>query len=135
MKDVQRIAIVDPSDATREPLRNLLLAVESVWLEAECSRYEFLIDVARQSCPEIIVDAALVRIAAGGMDLAAKNGADENLTICKAKNSDKEVLTLLLAYLLPRSSKHEYLFREFNPPTPIILALLCVAVYHSNAFD
>ena len=30
MKDVQRIAIVDPSDATREPLRNLLLGVESV---------------------------------------------------------------------------------------------------------
>ena len=49
MKDVLRIAIVDPSDATREPLRNLLLGVESVWLEAECSRYEFFIDVARQS--------------------------------------------------------------------------------------
>jgi len=55
MKDVQRIAIVDPSDATREPLRNLLLGVESVWLEAECSRYEFFIDVARQSCPDAVV--------------------------------------------------------------------------------
>src|SRR5438552_11585841 len=57
MKDVQRIAIVDPSDATREPLRNLLLGVESVWLEAECSRYEFFIDVARQSCPDAVVIA------------------------------------------------------------------------------
>jgi pilus assembly protein CpaE len=55
MKDVQRIAIVDPSDATREPLRNLLLGVDSVWLEAECSRYEFFIDVARQSCPDAVV--------------------------------------------------------------------------------
>lgn len=55
MKDVQRVAIVDPSDATREPLRNLLLGVESVWLEAECSRYEFFIDVARQSSPDIVV--------------------------------------------------------------------------------
>jgi pilus assembly protein CpaE len=55
MKDVQRIAIVDPSDATREPLRNLLLGVESVWLDAECSRYEFFIDVARQSNPDIVV--------------------------------------------------------------------------------
>src|SRR4051794_33701120 len=55
MKDVQRIAIVDPSDATREPLRNLLLGVESVWLEAECSRYEFFIDVARQSSPDLVV--------------------------------------------------------------------------------
>lgn len=57
MKDVQRIAIVDPSDSTRDPLRNLLLGVEAVWLEAECSRYEFFIDVARQSCPDAVVIA------------------------------------------------------------------------------
>lgn len=53
--DVQRVAIVDPNDSTRDPLRNLLLGVESVWLEAECSRYEFFIDVARQSSPDIVV--------------------------------------------------------------------------------
>ncbi|MCC6419022.1 MAG: AAA family ATPase [Gemmataceae bacterium] len=57
MKDVQRVAIVDPSDSTREPLRNLLLGVESVWLEAECSRYEFFTDVARQSNPDLVVIA------------------------------------------------------------------------------
>src|SRR5437867_12305659 len=57
MKDVCRIAIVDPSDATREPLRNLLLGVEAVWLEAECSRYEFFIDVAKQSTPDLAVIA------------------------------------------------------------------------------
>jgi pilus assembly protein CpaE len=54
-RDVQRIAIVDPSDATREPLRNLLLGVESVWLAAECARYEFFIDVVRQSNPDAVV--------------------------------------------------------------------------------
>jgi pilus assembly protein CpaE len=48
---------VDPSDSTREPLRNILLGVEAVWLEAECSRYEFFIDVARQSCPDAVVIA------------------------------------------------------------------------------
>jgi pilus assembly protein CpaE len=57
MKDVQRVAIVDPCDSTRDPLRNLLLGVESVWLEADCSRYEFFIDVARQSNPDIVVVA------------------------------------------------------------------------------
>src|SRR5438477_1943632 len=57
MKDVQRIAIVDPSDSTREPLRNLLLGVESVWLEAECSRYEFFFDVVQQSNPDVAVIA------------------------------------------------------------------------------
>jgi pilus assembly protein CpaE len=55
MSEVQRIAIVDPSDATREPLRNHLLRIESVWLEAECSRYEFFFDVIRQSTPEIAI--------------------------------------------------------------------------------
>jgi len=55
MKDVQRIAIVDPSDATREPLRNLLLGVDSVWLESECARYEFFFDVIAQSPPDIAI--------------------------------------------------------------------------------
>src|SRR5271165_6701729 len=57
MKDVQRVAIVDPSDSTREPLRNLLLGVESVWLEAECARYEFFLDVVGQSNPDLVVVA------------------------------------------------------------------------------
>lgn len=57
MRDVQRIAIVDPSDSTREPLRNLLLGVESVFLENECSRYEFFIDVVQQANPDVAVVA------------------------------------------------------------------------------
>jgi len=57
MREVQRIVIVDPLDATREPLRNLLLGVESVWLEAECSRYEFFPDVVQQSNPDVAVVA------------------------------------------------------------------------------
>lgn len=55
MKDVQRLAIVDPSDATREQLRNLLLGVDSVWLEAESSRYEFFLDVVKQSNPDTAI--------------------------------------------------------------------------------
>src|SRR5437588_8272049 len=55
MRDVQRIAIVDPSDATREELRNVLLGMESVWLDAECSRYEFFFDVIQQSRPDVVV--------------------------------------------------------------------------------
>lgn len=55
MRDMQRIAIVDPSDNTREELRNVLLGMESVWLEAECSRYEFFTDVIQQSQPDVIV--------------------------------------------------------------------------------
>jgi pilus assembly protein CpaE len=55
MRDVLRIAIVDPSEATREPLRNLLMGVESVWLESECARYEFFFDVIAQSELDVAV--------------------------------------------------------------------------------
>jgi pilus assembly protein CpaE len=53
MKDVVRLAIVDPNDATRHTLKNLLLGIDTVWLEAECSRYEFFVDVASQTKPDI----------------------------------------------------------------------------------
>ncbi|HLW67723.1 MAG TPA: AAA family ATPase [Gemmataceae bacterium] len=50
-----RIAIVDPSDFSRDPLRSLLLGVDFVWLEAECARFEFFADVIGQSVPDLAV--------------------------------------------------------------------------------
>jgi pilus assembly protein CpaE len=50
-----RIAIVDPSDATRDPLRSLLLGVDFIFLEAECSRYEFFPDVVNESPPDLAI--------------------------------------------------------------------------------
>jgi pilus assembly protein CpaE len=55
MREVQRIAIVDPSDTSREELRNVLLGMESIWLEAECARYEFFPEVISQSNPDVAV--------------------------------------------------------------------------------
>jgi pilus assembly protein CpaE len=46
---------VDPSDTTREELRNVLLGLEQIWLEAECSRYEFFYDVIAQSQPDVVM--------------------------------------------------------------------------------
>lgn len=53
MSNVLRVAIVDPSDGTRASLKNLLLSMDSIWLEAECSRYEFFTDVISQTTPDI----------------------------------------------------------------------------------
>lgn len=50
-----RIAIVDPSDMTRDPLRSLLLGVDFVWLETECVRYEFFYDVIQTSPPDAVI--------------------------------------------------------------------------------
>jgi pilus assembly protein CpaE len=53
MSNVLRLAIVDPSDSSRTQLKNMLLGMDIVWLEAECSRYEFFADVVAQTRPDI----------------------------------------------------------------------------------
>jgi pilus assembly protein CpaE len=53
MSNVLRLAIVDPSDSSRTQLKNMLLGMDIVWLEAECSRYEFFADVVAQTKPDI----------------------------------------------------------------------------------
>lgn len=53
MNNVVRLAVVDPNDATRSALKNLLLGIDMVWLEADCSRYEFFTDVVSQTKPDI----------------------------------------------------------------------------------
>lgn len=53
MKSVLRLATVDPDERNRNALKTMLLGVDTVWLEAECSRYEFFMDVARQTLPDM----------------------------------------------------------------------------------
>jgi pilus assembly protein CpaE len=53
MKSVIRLAIVDPNDSTRAALKQLLLSIDAVWLEAECSQYEEFADIALQTQPDI----------------------------------------------------------------------------------
>lgn len=57
MSNVLRLAIVDPNDQSREALKSMLLGMDIVWLEAECSRYEFFSDVIGQTRPDIGVVA------------------------------------------------------------------------------
>ena len=57
MSNVLRLAIVDPSDSSRSAIKNMLMGMEVVWLEAECSRYEFFADVIGQTKPDIGVIA------------------------------------------------------------------------------
>ncbi|MBY0461029.1 MAG: AAA family ATPase [Gemmataceae bacterium] len=52
---MQRVAIVDPTESTRESLRTLLLGVDFVWLEAECARYEYFFEVIQASLPDLVI--------------------------------------------------------------------------------
>jgi pilus assembly protein CpaE len=53
MSNVLRLAVVDPNDSTRDALKTMLLGMDTVWLDAECSRYEFFADVVGQTHPDI----------------------------------------------------------------------------------
>ena len=53
MTNVLRLAIVDPDDPKRESVKSMLLGMDMIWLEAECSRYEFFADVVAQTNPDI----------------------------------------------------------------------------------
>ncbi len=53
MPSALRIALVDPDDSHRESLKTVLLGLDTIWLEAECSRYEFFADVVEQTKPDI----------------------------------------------------------------------------------
>jgi pilus assembly protein CpaE len=53
MSNVIRLALVDPHDDSRESLKSMLIGMDIVWLEAECSRYEFFQDVVSQTNPDV----------------------------------------------------------------------------------
>lgn len=98
---MQRIAIVDPNEATRESLRTLLLGVDFVWLEAECARYEYFFDVIQQSTPDLVIinlDSDKHRAINMVGQLAAQYPKLPILTIC----SDSQILL----QSLQRGAKH-----------------------------
>lgn len=58
MSGALRISICDPNEDTRENLKKYLVGMDQVWLEADCSRYEFFREIVEQTSP----DAALIDI-------------------------------------------------------------------------
>lgn len=107
MSNVLRLAIVDPIDSSRELLKNLLMGMDSVWLEAECSRYEFFPDVVRETSPDIGVVTLdknpehaielVRRLTVENPDttlLVASTSADGQLILGAIRAGAKEFLTL-----------------------------------------
>jgi pilus assembly protein CpaE len=106
MSNVLRLAIVDPDDSTRDALKTMLLGMETVWLEAECSRYEFFADVVSQTKPDIGL-VALDADCQKGLDLISRlsgcapdcavlvisSSNDGNLILKAMRSGAKEFLT------------------------------------------
>ncbi len=110
MSNVLRLALVDPQDASRETLKKMLLGMDVVWLEAECSRYEFFPDVVSQSSPDVGVVsldsspekavALLERMRSEAPEcslLAVSSSSDGQLILRTMRAGAKEFLTLPLS--------------------------------------
>jgi hypothetical protein len=59
----------------------------------------------------------------------------QNLSVTSIKNSDKEVMTFLLAYLLPLVPAHTLGFSGHVATGVFVFFMFFLAIYHSNAFD
>ncbi len=107
MSTVLRLAIVDPNDGSRDMLKSMLMSMDMVWLEAECSRYEFFLDVIRETTPDIGLVALdsnttssieLVRKVAlefpDTILLVTSTRADGQLILSSMRAGAKEFLTL-----------------------------------------
>jgi pilus assembly protein CpaE len=99
MGNVLRLAIVDPSDSSRESLKNMLLGMDMIWLEAECSRYEFFADVVAQTTPDIgliVIDKDPTR----GLELVSKLAAatpDCSILVVSSSNDGHLILQAMRA--------------------------------------
>lgn len=107
MSNVLRLALVDPNDSTRETMKAMLLDMDMVWLEAECSRYEFFADVVAQTTPDIGLISLdsdetkalhlIQRLAAecpGCAILVCSSSNDGNLILRTMRAGAKEFLTV-----------------------------------------
>lgn len=109
MNSVVRLAIVDPVDSTRNSLKNLLLGIDTVWLEAECSNYAFFSDVVMQTQPDIALisldgdpEKALELVAKVSIDLPScktlviSSSQEGSLILQAMRNGAKEFLNFPL---------------------------------------
>ena len=106
MSRVSRLALVDPNDSTREELKSLLLGLDQVWLEAECSRYDFFSDVVAQTEPDVGIicldedpDKGLLliqqttQIAPNCQVIAVSSSTDGTLILNAMRSGAKEFIT------------------------------------------
>lgn len=117
MSNVLRLAIVDPNDASRDALKSMLLGMEMIWLEAECSRYEFFADVVAQTHPDIGV-VAIDPDPEKGLELVSRLGENSPNCAVLVVSSSNDASLILQAM---RAGAKEFL------PQPIRLEDLLAA--------
>lgn len=142
MGNVLRIAVVDPKDSSRDALKTALLGLDTVWLEAECSRYEFFSDVVDQTKPDVGFVALdgdpdkalelvsqLTKNAPECAILVTSSSTDGNLILQTMRAGAKEFLTQPLkpedvAAALQRVARQKHGSRPGNPHGCAVYAVI-----------
>lgn len=104
--NIVRMTIVDPIDHSRNSVKNLLLGIDWVWLEAECSRYEYFTEIVQQTSPAValvsldadpqrgLATVAEVTMAVPGCAVMVVSKSQEGSLILQAmRNGAKEFLS------------------------------------------
>ncbi|HVC95432.1 MAG TPA: pilus assembly protein CpaE, partial [Pirellulales bacterium] len=87
------------SDSSRDGLKTMLLGMDRVWLEAECSRYEFFADVVAQTHPDVGI-VALDHDTDKSLDLVARLGETSpecSILVVSASTDGKQILRAMRA--------------------------------------
>ena len=106
MSNVLRLALVDPNKVTRDAVKSTVKDLSTVWLEAECSRYEFFVDAVKQTAPDVgvicldddpqkglAIISELGEVAPNVSILVASSSTDGNLILQAMRAGAKEFLT------------------------------------------
>lgn len=106
MSNVLRLALVDPNKVTRDAVKSTVMDLSTVWLEAECSRYEFFVDAVKQTAPDVgvicldddpqqglAIISELGEVAPKVSILVASSSTDGNLILQAMRAGAKEFLT------------------------------------------
>ena len=141
MNNVLRLALVDSNDSSRESLKTMLLGMETVWLEADCSRFEFFPDIIKQTGPDVGVvsldadpDRAIQLIGRLSSEspetaiLATSESTDGHLILKTIRAGAREFLTLPmstddLAAALQRVSHQKFGSAEGGPRSCEVIAV------------
>jgi pilus assembly protein CpaE len=106
MSNVLRLVLVDPNKVTRDAMKSTVMGLSTVWLEAECSRYEFFVDAIKQTAPDVgvicldddperglAIISELGEVASNVSILVASSSTDGNLILQAMRAGAKEFLT------------------------------------------
>ncbi len=99
MSNILRLVLADPDEASRQKLKSLLLGMDDVWLEADCSYYEFFPDVVAQAQPDagvLVLDSDTGK-AISLVERLSKEHPDCALLVVSASNDGHLILRALRA--------------------------------------